>query len=274
MRTFNCLPHPALRPCIDRFWGWECAPGEQVALPVVLPGTGAELFFHHGTPFRGKESAESGAAGRPPLARSHLLCLRHRPLPLAPLHGVGFVAIRFRAGRLGHLAAVPAAECLDEPLSIEALWGAAGRGLAERVQAAPDFPRRVEIIEEFLLGRLEHCHGDALVAAAIDRLYRNPGMAVGELADALGIGRRQLERRFLAREGLTPAEFRVRVRFQKAVRSLILDPARPLLDAALEQGYHDQSHFCRDFKALAGQSPGRYLAAARELTHFYNTPRR
>lgn len=270
MRVFNLVPHPSLRPCIDRFWGWECGPAEQVALPVLLPGTGAEMFFHHGAPFQPAVEAVNPAV----LQQNHLLCVRRRPLPLAAQRGIGFVAIRFRAGRLGRLMAIPTRECPDLQLPAEELWGNAGRELAERVAAARDFPGRVALLEDFLLRRLESGCQDALVEAAVDRIYRNPQDAnIALLADSLGIGRRQLERRFLQQEGISPAEFRRVTRFQKGVRRLMLEPSLPVLDAALDHGYYDQAHFCRDFKSFCGRSPACHLATARRMTHFYNTPR-
>lgn len=266
MRIFQSRPHPLLKPYVSRIWGWEAEAGEAADLPVVLPGTGAEVFFHFGAPFRRADDGTDPGPG-------HLLCLRHRSLALAPLSGLGFIAVRFRAGRLWELIDPPATECLDQALPVEALWGRPGRDLQEQIGCAVDFPARRRLLEHFLLGRLAGCRSDPLVTAAVDRLYRHPqATTVDTLAQALGLGRRQLERRFQAQEGLSPVEFRRRIRFQKAVRHLLLDPTLPLLDAALDQGYYDQSHFHRDFKDLTGQAPARHLAAARQTTHFYNTP--
>ncbi|MBW7902955.1 MAG: AraC family transcriptional regulator [Rhodocyclaceae bacterium] len=270
MQVLCRFPAPPLRPFVDRFWGWRSAPGERVALPRVLPGTGAEVFFHDAAPFRAAD--RDGAL---PLPQAHLLCLRSRSLPLLPQDVPGFVAVRLRAGRFGRLSATPLAECVDEPLPVEALWGAAGRALAAQVAEAAGFDARVDLIEAFLLRRLGCGVPDRLVEAAVDRLYGDPaGTTVARLADALAVGCRQLERRFLAAEGIAPAAFRRRVRFQKTVRRLLLDPGRPLLDAALEQGFHDQPHFCRDCRDLAGRPPGALLAEIRGATHFYNTSRR
>lgn len=63
-RTFT--PPPAeLRPWVERFWSWEsdCA----VPLPLLLPGTGADLFLHYRTPFLA--ITPDGACLRPTAAR-------------------------------------------------------------------------------------------------------------------------------------------------------------------------------------------------------------
>ena len=50
------------------------------------------------------------------------------------------------------------------------------------------------------------------------------------------------------------------LRFQRAA-GLITGGARSWADVALTCGYYDQAHLNRDFRALAGCTPGAYLAA-------------
>lgn len=262
LHTDTARPHPALRPYIDRYWSWETAPGETVALPRLLPGTGAELFLHHGQPF----CCHDGGA----LPAAHLLCVRHVPRPLMPTAGVGFTAIRVRAGRWGALVRVALGELIDTQTPLDALWGRAAHDLHAQVALARGFPQRVALIDAFLLARLAPA-ADAQVAEAVTRLYAAPQTtSIEALARQLSLGRRQLERRFLAVEGLTPVTFRRLARFQRTVRALHLRANVPLLNTVLEHGYYDQPQFNREFRVLTGQTPGQYRTAA-GATHFYKT---
>lgn len=271
MRTFHQLPDAALKPFIDRLWGWESAPGEVLALPTLLPGTGAELYFHYRTPF--KRLDEQGAASA--CARAHLLCLRRQPIALAPARDVGFIAVRFRAGMLHRFTDLPGRELIDRVLTVDDLWGQAGRELACRVAESAGQMQRLRLIQDFLLQRLRADAADAMVEQAVAALYReSSSLAIAQLAARLHLGPRQMERRVLALTGQSPAEIRRLGRFQKVVRSLLLTPGAKPLEVALAEGYYDQSHFIRDFRALAQASPGRFLPAAQAKTHFYNTPRR
>lgn len=110
MQTQMARPHPALRPYIDRYWSWEATPGERIALPRLLPGTGAEVFLHHRLPFR----SESGAA----LPAAHMLSVRLQPYALASTDDVGFTAIRIRAGRCGALVRESISRLLDSQAPI------------------------------------------------------------------------------------------------------------------------------------------------------------
>lgn len=269
MNIFHVIPVHPLRPYIDRLWGWESRPGELITLPSLLPGTGAEVFFHYRTPFRRLTAAETSCA----LERAHLFCVRADPAQLCPSGDIGFVAIRFRAGSLHRFIDLPCAELLDTTCSASDLWGAKGRVLADGVLDAHSIPEKLRLIQVFLLKQLQRGQSDQLVELAIAKIYRAvPGLSIDDLAASLGIGRRQLERRFQALTGQTPSEVRRLSRFQKVVRALMLDHALDPLDAALCHGYYDQSHFIRDFKDLAMTTPKRHIDAARLKTHFYNTP--
>lgn len=268
MRVFTQFPIAALSPYIDRFWGWEAVDGESVALPTVLPGTGAEMFFHYRSPFRMAQGQVSSSG------TTHLLCVRHRPVALAATSGVGFIAVRFRAGALHRFTRIPGGELADRLASPADLWGKAGAMLADRVTHAASNQRRVSLLQDFLLMRLEDTRADMLVIAASERLYRSPGgLAIDTLASALGIGKRQLERRFRQVTGQSPVEVRRLGRFQKTARGLLLGSVAGGADAAVEHGYYDQPHFIREFKDIAGLPPRAFLAEARLKTHFYNTPR-
>jgi AraC-like DNA-binding protein len=275
MRRFHLLPVPPLQPYIDRLWGWESAPGETIALPTLLPGAGAEMYFHYRRPFR-HAGPDPGAAAAPqamPAAPAHLLCLRSMPLALAAAADVGFIAVRFRTCMLARFTPLPAAELHDRPLDIADVWGVPGQACAARVAAAGSQAERLRLIQAFLLRQLRP-EGDALVDSAVAALYRSQGdVAIEQLAARLQLGRRQLERRFQHVTGQTPAALRRLCRFHHTVRTLLLAPAAPGLDTALRHGYFDQAHFIHDFRQLAHTTPERYLRQARAKTHFYNPPR-
>ena len=270
LRTFHLLPHKALQPYIDRLWGWETSADEVVALPTVLPGTGAELFFHYRTPFR-RIAADRSVE---PMSQMHLLCVRSAPVELVPSADIGFIAVRFRAGALHRFTGMPGGELIDTPCSAADIWGEQGKSLSARLGDAASKHQRATLLQSFLYERLMTRQSDPLVEAAVSLLYRDCAvLPIERLAEHMRIGRRQLERRFVAMTGQTPVEVRRVARFQKTVRTLLLDPSSNMADAALTQGYYDQAHFIRDFRTLVSTSPQRYLQAARMKTHFYNTPR-
>ncbi len=268
MKIFNLLPLPALQPYIDRIWGWEADAHETVPLPTLLPGTGAELYCHYRTPF-----AIDGAPG--PLAAGHLFCLRRAPVHLSASPALGFIAVRFRVGMLNRFTPVPAGELIAAHRSTEDVWGAAGAALPRALAAAPDQRARVALIQSFLVRHWQRDARDSVVEHGMTALYRRHAtLSVDALADELGLGRRQLERRWRAFCGQSPGASRHLCRFQHTVRALMLAASTSTSAHAVDHGYYDQAHFIHDFRRRVGQSPAQYLRGARTKTHFYNTPLR
>ncbi len=268
MRTFQSLPNSILAPYIDRFWGWESDGNEQIALPRLLPGVGAELYFHYRTPFQ--QLAHAGQIQS--CGAAHLFCLRNKTIDLLPSSDVGFIAIRFRAGMVYRFTEVPSSDFMDNMLSPEDLWGMAGKNLSSQIASTETHAERLHLIQAFLLEQIAQRRPDVVYEHAATLLYaRCVELTIDQLAKHLGIGRRQLERRFMAIAGQSPVEMRNLARFQKTFRTLMLDGATDVADAALAHGYCDQSHFIRHFQRLAAEPPGRHLKTALTKTHFFNT---
>ncbi|MCL2021405.1 MAG: helix-turn-helix domain-containing protein [Betaproteobacteria bacterium] len=268
MKTFHLLPASELCPYIDRFWGWEGEPNEMVHLPLLLPGTGAELYFHYGEPFRYQIAGHDPVQAKP----GHLFCIRKVPISLLPMRNVGFVAVRFKIGALRRFTNIPAKVLADSHFSFSELWGASGNALLRHFSYANDRQERLFLIQGFLARCLRQKSSDSLIEQALSVLYRQHSiLTIKALAEKLHLGVRQLERRWLAYSGHTPRETCCLSRFQHAVRELTLNPAITMPRVALSHGYYDQAHFIHDFQSRTGFSPGQYLLAARNKTHFYNT---
>jgi len=262
--TFHHRPIPALRAQIERIWGWQ--EPHALALPLVMPGFGAELFFHHGEPFR---SLVGGAERR--LERGHLLCVRGAPLRLLEQPSTAFTAVRIRAGALGRFTSIPLRELKDTQVGLGEIWGRAGVELANRVAETKLESDRVHLIEEFLRRRLAETRCDRLVERALELIYRGSDtLTIAALASQCGLGRRQFERRIGEYCGQPAVELRCLARFYHVARRLAVQPALGALEAALAAGYYDQAHFIREFKRFAGITPEAFRRTLAGTTHFYN----
>ena len=268
MKRYFVVPCVPLQPYIDRLWGWESA--ALAHLPPMLPGTGAELIFHYGRPLA-VESRRQGVVQPGP---GQLLCPRTMPCQPLPQADVGFIAVRFRSGALRHFSALPLADLRDDVLPIDAVWGADGSDVAERVAQAKSGKQRVSLIEDWLLRCLHRYHkGQPAIEAALRQLYYgHREVKIDSLAERIGMSRRHFERVFRSEIGVTPKLFARTARFNLTVRELLLSSQADMLGVALDHGYYDQAHFIHDFQAFAGDSPAVYLQRAARLAHFYNPP--
>lgn len=167
------------------------------------------------------------------------------------------------AGRA--LLGVSAGALHGRALDLSDVLGACGVDLVDALLRAPGWRERFELVDAALLGRLRALRPGPLVAPEVAEAWRlvftgDGRTRVGELADHVGWGRRNLSERFRLATGLTPQQARVVARFE-ATRRLLASPARPpLADVAGACGYADQAHLARDFKRLAGCTVSTWLA--------------
>lgn len=188
-----------------------------------------------------------------------------RPWPVRRQAGAVAVGVRFHPGAAPALLGPPASDLRDLRVTPDALWGRAGRELAERVSEAVSPAARLAAMVAALGDRLDGAAPpDPLVAAAVARLERDPGGAarVGALGPAVGLGERQLRRRFLAEVGYGPKTLARVLRFQRLLALLRAGPGGPpsLAEVAHTAGYADQAHMTAECTRLAGRTPAAVAA--------------
>ncbi len=101
---------------------------------------------------------------------------------------------------------------------------------------------------------------DPLKLQAVSLARTSEGNATaGGIADRLGVHPRRLLRIFQSSVGTNPRTYCNLLRFRRAADRLRAKPGAELKSVALECGYADQAHLCRDFRRFAETSPARYV---------------
>jgi AraC-like DNA-binding protein len=123
------------------------------------------------------------------------------------------------------------------------------------------------ILDRFFLRRFGgKIEDDAVVDRLTERLRDTRGaQPILEWAREQGLDTRTLERRFVARMGMTPKQFARIERFKHGYRLLTSQRAASARRRAHLDGYYDESHFHREFRHFTGASP---LARLREAASF------
>jgi AraC-like DNA-binding protein len=183
--------------------------------------------------------------------------------------GGSAVGIRFRVGAAGSALGVSARDLLDGSFTLDEVWGRAGAELAERLDAARTPEAAAGVLTRALARRLPPPDAiDPIVRAAALGAAR-PRAPVEALGASLGIGERQLRRRFHDAIGYGPKTLQRVLRFQRFLA--LAQPsaagagraggvAPDLARLAFEAGYADQAHLTRECRRLAGLPPAALLA--------------
>lgn len=130
-----------------------------------------------------------------------------------------------------------------------------------------------EIIYRLLMGkqgaRLRHLAilggYTPLIARAVERLSQDfdQPLRIEDLARELGMSVSGLHHRFKAVTAMSPLQFQKQLRLQEA-RRLLLSEDLDAASTAYRVGYHDASHFNREYKGLFGVPPMRDVQRLRE----------
>lgn len=237
-------PCPALAPYVRCYWTHRENPSRPRTRRVV-PDACLDLVFRLDA-----SAPEALAVGAMTV-----------PLPVRSEGPTDLLGVRFRTGAAATFLRLPAGELTDLRVPLSELWRGGARSATERLAGLPPGPVRLAVLDALLLDRLAApSHPpDPAVLAAVALLRATAGaVSVGELAARVGLGRRQLGRRFRSSVGLPPKTTARVLRFQAALTRLLGDGGEGLSRVALASGYHDQPHFTREFTALAGEPPGAY----------------
>jgi len=254
MPTVQCAsPVPALRRFVHRYVQRRTSSDAAVTIEPIIARLGVMLEFQFSARYE-----------IPVYGTGHL-----DPCPLVTLIG----PITYRRVRLHIPANLEALVVLFSPQGFHDLFGESIAPLTElgteahsvlgirmprlyeRLGNARTFERRVALLDEFLLGRMNDAKAPDRISNAFNCLA-TPGssLKIGDVFSQTGLSLRQFERKCLERAGVTPKVMARIARFQaalqlKKVGSQSWTQIAHLLD------YHDQMHMIRDFRAFAGGTP-------------------
>ncbi len=266
MKINTLRADPFLSTYISRYWVWE----NESVLPTMLPGTGAELIFQYsGSPIT-IEFAQNHTATQ--LNHGILLQPRHNQFSLKAIDKVSFIAVRFRHGALRHFCQEPAAELINQPISVKDLWGNSGETLTSQITEAKSLPERVALLTQFLHRQWQQQHKTRhpWFEQAITRLYYQQEPDLTNIIQHSNVSPRYFQKIFKMNCGVSPKHFQCIARFEKTLRQLLLTENPRYLHTALEQGYYDQAHFIKNFRQFTRSNPRDYLQEKNFRTHFYN----
>jgi transcriptional regulator GlxA family with amidase domain len=154
---------------------------------------------------------------------------------------------------------VPPGHLADAHLDLETLWPRQASQLREHLCEAKSPAKRFRILENALVARLRQPFRHRRVVPAALALMAQPGMAIAEVADRVGLSHRRLIEVFTAEVGVPPKLFGRLRRFQRAMAFVEAVPSVDWAELAVACGYYDQSHLIRDFAEFSRFSPADLL---------------
>ncbi|MFB6835910.1 helix-turn-helix domain-containing protein [Streptomyces sp. NPDC056361] len=261
---FYANPDARLRPGVGVYRGFRSRAGTAQE-HVVVPTGRVSLLIGFGGELRLARTAAPGGAGTAgPAHRSVVSGLHTRARVLGhrgDLHGIEVTLAPWAAYRLFGTSLRELADTVTDPADV---LGGRVRDLAAALEATHDWRRRFALLDETLLRWSSEVAPEHEPSPAVLEAWRLLGLTAGtvpvrELADRTGWSLRHLENRFREQIGLAPKSLARVLRLNRAIRELAA--GERAADTALACGFYDQSHLSREFSAMTGLPPGRFLAA-------------
>ncbi|SFA89263.1 AraC-type DNA-binding protein [Amycolatopsis marina] len=163
------------------------------------------------------------------------------------------------------LLGLPAAELSGRVVDLAEFGSRRLVSLPDRLAATGSWERRFAILDDVFLAHLAEVAPAAAPAPEIGEAWRRlivagGGIRVGALAGEVGWSRRHLADRFGRELGLTPKQVARVLRFERAGALLRQHGPMDLAGVAVACGYYDQAHLSNEWQAMAGCSPGTWIA--------------
>ena len=140
-------------------------------------------------------------------------------------------------------------------------------GLLEELNACRSFAEAIEIYGARLQKAAAGAPDEKVARAAAIIETQRGEIKIADLAEALAISPRQLERRFKQSAGLSPKQYARARRLRATAIDWLENRALNWAGRAAEMGFTDQAHLAREFVSVTKRSPQSFAAKVDEIEH-------
>jgi AraC-like DNA-binding protein len=218
-----------------------------------MPDGHSELVFRLAGSFLRWRVDEPGKPSH--MRTSYLIGGRTHSVLTRSTGGLRLAGVKLDPRALRALLRMSLAEFRDNTVSCADLGCAVLSDLEDAVANVGSPQMLVQLLDRFFLQNLSaDVQDEPAVQSLVQRIRASRGsLSIMQWASSHGIDARTLERRFVARMGMTPKQYSRIVRFKHSYGRLTAqraDATKTHLDA-----YYDESHFSREFRHFVGATP-------------------
>ncbi len=251
-------PHSDLKPLVSCYWTLEVPKHTEPQKQRIVPDGCIEMAFILGDDIK-RYTSENEFILQP---RAMVLGQTIDPFYIEPTGFVKTFAVRFYPYGFANFVSEPIKNLVNKETPIKQLFEVeAATDLDQKIIKADNTEQRINIIEKFLLDRLnDEKTINTIVKNTVDSLLSTNGSAsIHSILKEDLSKRRQLERNFKKQIGVSPKQLGKVIRLQTALKMLLDQKAENLTKVAYESEYFDQAHFIKDFRAFTGINPKEFI---------------
>jgi AraC-like DNA-binding protein len=250
-------PEPPLSSFVEFYWKGDFnTSSEPVLSQLVVPNGYVELVIHLSDLHCDLLSAR-GWGQSPDYT---IIGLYTRPYEVQFRSLVNVFGIRFKPEGIFNLFGVPASLFSERFEDMEAVLGCYFREYCSKLRETNDTGKQIILTRSYLLNQLQKNYPEQTYLNYAADMIRdlNSIERVDELPGKVYISRRQLEREFMYKIGVTPKQYMRIARLNAINRYLQANSNLSLGALSYEAGFSDQAHLTREFKSLVGVPPAKF----------------
>lgn len=168
--------------------------------------------------------------------------------------------IVFQPGALYRLFGFSLNELTDQSIDASDLFGRAIEEINDQLYHAQDHLEMVRIAERFIEKLASSVKKETLPIDLVALQMLDASQPLDRYVSNAFVSRRQFDRQFIARMGISPKEYLRVVRFDQAFRMKNRYPEMNWFNIAIACGYYDYQHLSKDYHAFTGYTPAAFFA--------------
>ncbi|HVK97290.1 MAG TPA: AraC family transcriptional regulator [Flavisolibacter sp.] len=260
-------PSPLLTGYVECYYVWEHENTSGKVFEVESPPSAYTAFvFNYGDDY----SVSSKNSEKQFVSKQFLVGQLTKSYSLHFPGQIGTAVIVFKPTGISSIFKIPMFAFTNERIDLRAfIDSSAVEALSKKINCHTTPEEKIIALEEFLLEYLQMNNPapDVIDKAANLIVEKHGQVNINELCSQLYISRRQFERKFLYKVGLSPKFYARMRRIGYICYQIAGKKAVNWQDLYYDLDYYDQSHFIKDFTEFTGRSPREYFNNNAELIH-------
>lgn len=251
------ISHPSLQQHIKCYWIFENNYGTN-HFERMIPDGNIDFVFHYGQRpsliINGKEVHKPADFLGGHLVNAALLKFSGE---------LKMFGIKFHPWSSAVLYKMPANELNNRRVPLEDIAGRWVKGYYNLLQNelnAGNYKTAIRSIERELQNWLQNRASNDSLKYCLEKIIHSSGdTSIDVISQRLGFSSRHIQKIFKEKRGM-PFQYYSRLfRLQKTLKAITKIPGDTLTGIAHSTGYYDQSHFIKDFTALTGLPPKKFI---------------
>jgi len=249
-------PRTSLQPFIESYKFLKVEDISQNYTIEDYPRTALDMVFI----FDGSVNIKTKTSEKMKLSKCVFLGLIDKKYEIEISNYTTALQVRFKPNGIYPLSKIPLSEGWGNQISLDQLIGDEKENIYDQIGNEGCLTNKIDLLENYLLKKYKAANTHYKFNYCLSLIANSDSnVSVLQLASSINSNYKSLDRWFKKFVGTNPKKFLQLNRFKNILNKLEGQTQYDWMDLVADYGFHDQSHFIHQFKAIADSTPSEYL---------------